>query len=177
MSIAELPLRSAAALDEQPAPAGTHPSVLAWVEQIAAVTTPDSIHWCDGSRAEADHLIRNMVDAGTLIRVNAEHRPNSFVARSDPRDVARVESSTYLCTTDEVDAGPTNNWIAPKAMRKILDPLFAGSMKGRTMYVVPFSMGPLGSPLARLGVQVTDSPYVVVSTGILTRMGTPALEI
>ena len=153
-----------------------HPAVVAWVEQIAALTTPDSIVWCDGSRAEADHLIRDMVDAGTLIRVNAEHRPNSFVARSDPRDVARVESSTYICTTDESDAGPTNNWIAPK--RDARDPRPALRRLDEGPHDVRRAVldGTDRSPLARLGVQVTDSPYVVVSTGILTRMGSAALD-
>ena len=145
-----------------------------WVGEVAEMCQPDSVHWCDGTEAEYDHLMAQMVASGSAIRLR--QRPNSYLFRSDPSDVARVEARTYISTSSKEDAGPNNNWVAPDELKRTMRELYAGCMRGRTLYVIPFSMGPIGSPMARIGVEITDSPYVVCNMHIMTRVGTKVIE-
>ncbi|MEU7819920.1 phosphoenolpyruvate carboxykinase (GTP) [Catellatospora sp. NPDC049133] len=162
-----------AGLDQHPT---SHPKLIAWVRQIAELTTPDSIVWCDGSEDEWQRLTAELVTAGSLVQLDPVKRPNSFWARTDPSDVARVEERTFICSVDEADAGPTNNWMAPAEMKQLMTELYRGCMRGRTMYVIPFCMGPLDAENPMFGVEITDSAYVVASMRIMTRMGAKVLE-
>lgn len=158
-------------------PKTQHKALLKWIEKMVAICEPDAVHWCDGSQQEADQLFAMMVEKGSCVKLNEQLRPNSYLFRSDPRDVARVESKTYICSQNKHGAGPTNNWEDPRIMRRKMKELFRGCMHGRTMYVIPFSMGPVGGPISKIGVELTDSPYVVVNMRIMARVGDPVLEV